>query len=53
MSYMGYYFYPDAVASIKDSPYGGKPNRPRWFRNLLFIARLVLGTILVLFLLSL
>jgi hypothetical protein len=51
MSYMGYYFYPDAVASIKDSPNGAKPNRPRWFKILLFVARLAILTLLVLFLL--
>jgi hypothetical protein len=50
---MGYYFYPDAVASIEDNPNGGKKDRPRWLKVLLVVALAMAPIILILILISL
>ena len=53
MSYMGYYFYPDALNSIDDNATVGKKRRPSWVRTLSKVA-LVVGLALVfLFLIAL
>lgn len=49
MSYMGYYFYPDAVASIDDNPDGGK-KRPRGWKSALLILALVALSFVILLL---
>jgi hypothetical protein len=38
MSYMGYYFYPDALESINDNAGVGKIRRPGWVRALVKVA---------------
>lgn len=53
MSYMGYYFYPDAVASIEEDPNGSKKPRPRWLKVLLILALVVALPVVILILDSL
>jgi hypothetical protein len=53
MSYMGYYFYPDAVQSIDDDPSGGKKGRRGWLRVLFVLALIAALTLLILFLVAL
>jgi hypothetical protein len=49
MSYMGYYFYPDAMESIKDNP-NGRKKRPAGRPKALSIVALAAGlSVLLLF----
>jgi hypothetical protein len=53
MSYMGYYFYPDAVESIKGDPHGGKKDRAGWLKPLLVLGSVTALALLISFLVAL